>query len=82
MRPAELPARPVAGLILVDGEFYYHSWAEVWYTEWVPVDPALGRDFAGPWYIRLLVGSLAQPVDIQAMIGRVRPEVLSLEEAR
>ncbi len=77
-----IPARAVAGLLHADGKFYYHSWAEVWLTEWVPVDPTLGQDFADPSHIRLAVGSLAQPLELQAMIGRLRPEVLSQEEAR
>src|SRR5439155_17914290 len=42
-RAAGLPARPVAGLLLVDGRFYYHAWAEIYLGDWVAVDPTFGQ---------------------------------------
>src|SRR6185503_1442450 len=38
-RAAGLPARSVAGLIYLNGRFYYHAWAEVFLGEWVALDP-------------------------------------------
>jgi len=38
-RSTGLPARTVAGLIYMNGRFYYHAWAEVYLTDWVAVTP-------------------------------------------
>src|SRR5207248_445655 len=38
-RAVGLPAHSAAGLLLADGRFYYHAWAEVYLGDWVAVDP-------------------------------------------
>jgi transglutaminase-like putative cysteine protease len=55
-RERGLNARPVTGLLYVDGKFYYHAWAEVMLKDWVPVDPMLGQAPADAAHIRLMQG--------------------------
>ncbi len=78
-RAVGIPARPVAGFVYRDGVFAYHSWAEVWLTEWVGVDPTLGQPFADASHIRLALGGLALPGSLPAVIGRLRPRMLTIE---
>lgn len=80
-RSVGIPARPVAGFVYHDGRFHYSAWAEVWLTEWAPVDPTLGQTFADGSHIRLTIGSLALPGSLPELIGRLRPRVISIEEA-
>ncbi len=81
-RAAGIPARPVAGFVYRDGVFSYHTWAEVWLTEWIGVDPTLGQPFADASHIRLAVGGLALPGSLPALIGRLRPRMLTIEASQ
>jgi hypothetical protein len=74
-RAAGLPARPVAGLLLRDGRFYYHAWAEVYLGEWVPVDPMLGQLPADVGRLRVAPG-LARRVDLHRLVGNLTLETL------
>ncbi len=75
-RAAGLPARPVAGLLLVDGRLYYHDWAEVYLRGWVAVDPTLDQLPADAGHLRLVIGGLARQMELTRLIGKLRLEVL------
>ena len=81
-RAVGIPARPVAGFVYRDGHFTYHTWAEMWLTEWIAVDPTLGQPAADASHIRLAIGGLALPGSLPNLIGRVRPRMLNVEESR
>ncbi|MEP7325250.1 MAG: transglutaminase-like domain-containing protein [Gemmatimonadota bacterium] len=66
-RAAGIPARPVSGLLLVNGQFYYHSWAEVFLNRWIPVDPTWNQFPADAGRLRLLVDGYARPLDLLPM---------------
>lgn len=76
-RAVNIPARPVAGLLYVDGAFYYHAWTEVWLDAWVAVDPTLGQFPADAHHVRLAVGYLARPVELLHLLGRLSLEVVT-----
>lgn len=64
-RKAGIPARPVSGLLLVNGKFYFHSWAEVAIDQhWIPVDPTWNQFPADAGRLRLAVGGFAQPLQL------------------
>jgi hypothetical protein len=75
-RAAGLPARTVAGLLQVDGRFYYHAWAEVYLGDWVAVDPMLDEFPAGAARVRFTIGGLARQAELVRLIGRIKLEVL------
>ncbi len=75
-RAAGIPARTVAGLVYVDGNFYYHAWPEVYLNGWVAVDPTLGQLPADAAHLRFTIGGLAQQVELVKLIGLLRLEVL------
>lgn len=66
-RAAGIPARPVSGLLLVDGRFYFHSWAEIFLHRWIPVDPTWNQFPADAGRLRLLVDGYARPLDLLPM---------------
>src|SRR3989441_6515574 len=78
-RAAGLPARTAAGLVPVDGRFYYHAWAEVYLGDWVAVDPMLDEFPAGAAHVRFSIGGLAQQAELVRLIGRIKLEVRSEE---
>src|SRR3989442_1448842 len=73
-RAAGLPARTAAGLVPVDGRFYYHAWAEVYLGDWVAVDPMLDEFPAGAAHVRFSIGGLAQQAELVRLIGRIKLE--------
>ncbi|HXJ30341.1 MAG TPA: transglutaminase-like domain-containing protein [Gemmatimonadales bacterium] len=75
-RALGLPARPVAGLLLVDGRYYYHAWAEVYLGDWVAVDPTLDQFPADVAHLRLIADGLARPTDLAPRVGRLTIDTL------
>jgi len=79
-RAAGLPARTAAGLVYVNGRFYYHAWPEVWLDRWVPVDPTLGQFPADASHLRFVIGGLARQVELVRLIGQLSLDVVAVEE--
>jgi hypothetical protein len=75
-RAAGLPARSVAGLVYLDGRFYYHAWPEVYLGDWVAVDPTFDQFPADAAHVRFAIGALARPVQLIRLVGRLKLEVL------
>jgi transglutaminase-like putative cysteine protease len=74
-RALGLPTRPVAGFLYTRGHFYYHAWAEVYLNGWVAIDPTFDQFPADPRRLRLVDGSLAQPVALVRLVGGLTLEV-------
>jgi len=79
-RAAGVPARTAAGLVYLDGSFYYHAWPEVWLSGWVAVDPTLGQLPADATHLRFTIGGLVRQVELIQLVGRLSLEVLSIED--
>jgi transglutaminase-like putative cysteine protease len=75
-RSTGLPARTVAGLLYLNGRFYYHAWAEVYLNDWIAVDPAFDQFPADAAHVRIAIGGLARQVELVPIIGRLKLEVL------
>jgi len=77
-RAVGLPARAAAGLVYLDGRFYYHAWPEVYLGDgrWLGVDPTLAQFPADATHLRFTVGGLARQVELVRLIGRLTLEVL------
>jgi Transglutaminase-like superfamily len=76
-RAAGVPARAAAGLVYVNGKFYYHAWPEVYIGRWVAVDPTFGEFPADAGHLRFVVGGLARQTELVTLIGALRIHVLS-----
>lgn len=76
-RAVGLPARTAAGLVYLDGRFYYHAWPEVWLgREWVAVDPTFGQFPADAAHLRFTIGGLARQLELIRLIGRLDIDIL------
>ena len=75
-RAAGLPARTVAGVLYLNGRFYYHAWPEVYLGDWVAVDPTFDQFPADAAHLRFAIGGLARQVELIPLIGRIKLEVL------
>ena len=75
-RSTGLPSRTVAGLIYLNGRFYYHVWAEVFLNDWIAVDPTFDQFPADASRLPIATGGLARQVELVPLIGRLQLEVL------
>ncbi|MCH7875542.1 MAG: transglutaminase domain-containing protein [Gemmatimonadetes bacterium] len=79
-RAVGLPARTAAGLVYLDGRFYYHAWPEVYLDGWVPVDPTFGQFPADATHLRFTIGGLASQMELIRLVGRLTIDVLETED--
>lgn len=75
-RAAGLPARVAAGVVYLDGAFYYHAWAEVWLGRWVAVDPVFNQFPADATHVKFIEGGPEHHLALLKVIGRLRIEVV------
>jgi transglutaminase-like putative cysteine protease len=73
-RSAGIPTRIAVGLTYRNGFFYYHAWPEVYFNEWMAVDPTLGQFPADASHIRLLTGDIDRQVQLISIIGKIKLE--------
>ena len=75
-RASGIPARPVAGLLLAGGHFYYHAWADVLLGGYVPVDPMFGELPAGAGHVRFGDVGPDLQVELMRVLARLELEVV------
>jgi len=75
-RALGIPARIAMGLAYVNGQFYYHSWPEVYLRGWVAEDPTFGQFPADAAHLRFVVGELSRQPDVLRVIGSLHLELL------
>jgi transglutaminase-like putative cysteine protease len=73
---AGLQARPVWGLVLVQGRWQLRTWAEIWADHWIPFDPAVGPRGQDAGRVRLATSGAGRFMDLALLAGRMRLEVL------
>jgi len=75
-RASGLPTRMVGGLVFRYGFFYYHVWPEVWFNEWVPVDPTLGQFPADVTHIRFVEGDIDKIASFGNIIKNIKIDII------
>lgn len=75
-RSVGIPTRMDAGIVMLDGSFYYHAWPEVYVGKWISIDPTFGQFPADATHIKLVEGGLDKQVSIAKVVGKLSVEVL------
>lgn len=75
-RAAGIPSRICAGIVYLEGSFYYHAWSEVYLNQWVSVDPTLNQFPADVTHIKLVEGGLEYQQELMGIIGKLKLEIL------
>jgi hypothetical protein len=76
-RAAGIPADIEAGLVYLDGRFFYHAWNRVFVGRWITVDALFGQVPADVTHIRLASGNPSRQLDLIAVIGRIQLTILA-----
>ena len=77
-RAAGIPTRIEAGLVYLNGRFYYHAWNAVYLDRWVTVDALMNQFPADATHIRFTVGGLDRQMDLMGAIGNVNLEIVDI----
>lgn len=78
-RAAGIPARIEAGLVYLNGKFYYHAWNSLYIGKWISADSTLGQLPADVTHIRFSSGTIQQHLDIMNVIGKVRLKIIAFQ---
>ena len=75
-RAAGVPCRVAAGLVHLNGSFFYHAWCEVFLGRWVSVDPTMDQFPADVSHIKFVDGDMENQISILRLIGKLEIDVL------
>lgn len=71
-RASGIPCRIDAGVVYLNGRFYYHAWNQVFVGRWITVDALMQQFPADVTHIRLAGGDGQDTLNILATIGRLQ----------
>ena len=77
-RAAGIPVKVEAGLVYLNGRFYYHAWNILYLGEWITADALFGQMPADVTHIRFSSEAQSLQLDIMGIIGKVKLEILPL----
>ena len=75
-RAAGIPTKVVAGLVYLNGSFYYHAWAESYVGKWVPFDATLADEFVDATHIKLTEGDAGDMFEMARVFGHLKAEII------
>ena len=79
-RAAGIPTRICSGIVLWQGKFYYHAWAESFAEHWVRVDPTMSQETADATHIALARGDARSMYQIAGVVGSIKLHVLKVKD--
>jgi transglutaminase-like putative cysteine protease len=77
-RAAGVPAQVEAGLVHMEGRFYYHAWNVIYADGWITVDALMGQMPADVSHIRLIRGDIADQLNIVHAIDQLHLKLLDI----
>ena len=77
-RASGVPTRIEAGLVYLNGRFYYHAWNSVFINQWITVDALMNQFPADVTHIRFTLGGPENQLDLMGVIGNVNLEILDI----
>jgi len=79
-RAVGIPAKIEAGLVYLEGRFYYHAWNLLFVGEWVTADALFGQMPVDVTHIRFTSGSQPDQLELMSIIGKIKLRVLRQEK--
>ena len=75
-RAAKIPSRIEAGLVYMNGRFYYHAWNLLYLGSWITADSLMNQMPADVTHIRLITGGTDKQIDLISIIGKIKLTIL------
>ncbi len=79
-RAVGIPAKIEAGLVYLEGRFYYHAWNSLFVGAWVTADALFGQMPVDVTHIRFTSGSQPDQIELMNIIGKIKLRVLKQEK--
>lgn len=76
LRAAGIPAQIETGLVYQRERFYYHAWNVAYLGSWITLDTVFNQFPADVTHIRLVRGEGSEHLDLLAVMGKIKLEVL------
>ncbi len=70
-----IPAKVEAGLVYLNGSFYYHAWNSVYLGRWITADSLFQQIPADVTHIRLVSGTQEMQLGLAGVIGKLKLEI-------
>jgi hypothetical protein len=77
-RAAGIPATVAAGVVYLNGSFYYHAWNRVYVGQWIDVDATFGEHVADATHISFAEGGIENQAYISNLLGRLGIKVIDV----
>ncbi len=74
-RAMGIPAKVEAGLVYLNGSFYYHAWNSVYLGRWITADSLFQQIPADVTHIRLVSGTQEMQLGLAGVIGKLKLEI-------
>jgi len=78
-RATGIPVKIEAGLVYLNGRFYYHAWNLLYLGKWVTADALFGQIPADVTHIRFASGQQKQQLDLMNIIGKIKLSITLIE---
>ena len=78
-RASGVPVIIEAGLVYLNGRFYYHAWNAVYLDQWITVDALMDQFPADVTHIRLTRGGPDSQLDLMGVIGNISLEIVDIQ---
>ena len=75
-RAAGIPVKVEAGLVYLNGRFYYHAWNLLYLGKWITADSLFGQIPADVTHIRFTSGAMKQQLDLISIIGKIKLKII------
>jgi hypothetical protein len=75
-RAAGIPSRLCAGIVYMNGKFFYHAWVETYLSRWVTADPTLDQFPADVSHIRFIEGDIERQIQVLTLVGNLRITIM------
>lgn len=78
-RAVGVPTRIITGIVFSGGNFYYHTWAEVYVGKWVSVDPTMRQFPVDATHIGFVEGGFDKQLEMMKVVGQLKVEILEYQ---
>ncbi|MEE8431480.1 MAG: transglutaminase-like domain-containing protein [Candidatus Desulfatibia sp.] len=76
-RATGIPVKIEAGLVYLNGRFYYHAWNLLYLGKWITADALFGQIPVDVTHIRFASGQQKQQLDLMSIIGKIKLKIIN-----
>lgn len=75
-RSIGIPTKMIAGVVYLNGRFFYHAWPQIYAGDWIALDPTFGQAPADVTHVPIIEGGLQEQVGLVDKIGKIKAVII------